>query len=123
MASHFHRTYPENCTVYHRACSVMGLAIGEALTVELHRPKPHPQFIINVPTKEHWRDPSKLEWIDQAMTALISEVLRLGITTIGIPALGCGKGGLRWLDVWPRMEAALRDLSVEADCYEPELWC
>jgi O-acetyl-ADP-ribose deacetylase (regulator of RNase III) len=67
----------------------------------------NPRYIINFPTKRHWRDKSRLEDIASGVPALVSEIERLGIRSIALPALGCGLGGLAWADVPPLIARAL----------------
>jgi O-acetyl-ADP-ribose deacetylase (regulator of RNase III) len=62
--------------------------------------------IIAVATKDHWRDPSRIEWIESGIESITEVVLNRGFTSIAIPALGCGLGGLDWNDVRPLIEAA-----------------
>jgi hypothetical protein len=79
-----------------------------------------PRWIINFPTKQHWRNPTKREWVESGLTALRREILERGIGSVAIPPLGCGNGGLEWSAVRPLIEAALGDLpSVEVVVYEP----
>ena len=66
-----------------------------------------PRFIVNFPTKRHWRQPSRLEDIDLGLKALGEEIGRRGMRSIAVPALGCGLGELRWAEVFPLMSAAL----------------
>jgi O-acetyl-ADP-ribose deacetylase (regulator of RNase III) len=65
-----------------------------------------PRWIINFPTKRHWRAASRIDDIDAGLQDLVATVNRLGIRSIAIPPLGCGNGGLNWGDVRPRIEAA-----------------
>lgn len=65
-----------------------------------------PRFIINFPTKAHWRQPSKLEYIAAGLADLVRTKGRLGISSLALPAIGCGLGGLSWTDVKPLIEAA-----------------
>ncbi len=58
-----------------------------------------PRFIINFPTKRHWRAPSKLADIEAGLAHLADVIRARGITSIAIPPLGCGNGGLAWKDV------------------------
>jgi O-acetyl-ADP-ribose deacetylase (regulator of RNase III) len=60
-----------------------------------------PRFLINFPTKRHWRHPSKLEYIQNGLQDLIEQVKRLDIASIAVPPLGCGHGGLDWSVVRP----------------------
>ena len=80
----------------------------------------NPRFIINFPTKRHWRDKSRLEDIMDGMQALVEEVRERQISSIAIPPLGCGLGGLEWNDVLPIIESAFAELpGVVALIYQP----
>ena len=70
-----------------------------------------PRFIINFPTKKHWRQPSKLEYIRDGLDDLVRQIRALEIRSIAVPPLGCGHGGLSWDDVRPLIESALAPLS------------
>ena len=70
----------------------------------------NPRFLINFPTKQDWRNKSRLEDIRSGMTALVDEVRARSIRSIAIPPLGCGNGGLQWEQVRPVIEEALRQL-------------
>jgi O-acetyl-ADP-ribose deacetylase (regulator of RNase III) len=65
-----------------------------------------PSYIINFPTKTHWRGKSTLDYIRAGLKDLIGQVERLGIRAIAIPPLGCGNGGLEWGEVRPLIEDA-----------------
>ena len=69
-----------------------------------------PRYVINFPTKRHWRAKSNPSDIDAGLLALVEEVSRRGIRSLAVPPLGCGNGGLRWQDVRPRIEAAFAAL-------------
>ncbi|MFT3728747.1 MAG: macro domain-containing protein [Terricaulis sp.] len=71
------------------------------------------QWVLNFPTKKHWRHPSKLEWIEAGLAKFASEYQRRGITEISFPRLGCGNGGLSWDDVRPLMERYLSPLPIK----------
>jgi O-acetyl-ADP-ribose deacetylase (regulator of RNase III) len=58
-----------------------------------------PRYVINFPTKRHWRDRSRMEDVDAGLRALVAVVRERGIRSIAMPALGCGLGGLRWGEV------------------------
>jgi O-acetyl-ADP-ribose deacetylase (regulator of RNase III) len=80
----------------------------------------NPKYIINFPTKRHWRGKSRMEDIESGLTALAGEIRQRHIRSIAIPPLGAGLGGLNWRDVRPRIEAALRGLEdVEIVIFEP----
>ena len=76
-----------------------------------------PRFIINFPTKDHWR--SRLGDIDAGLADLRAVIVDLAVESVALPPLGCGLGGLRWSDVRPRTEAALSDLPVRTLVFEP----
>jgi O-acetyl-ADP-ribose deacetylase (regulator of RNase III) len=79
-----------------------------------------PRFIINFPTKRHWRGKSRMEDIEAGLEALAREVRDRGITSVAVPPLGCGLGGLDWEDVRPRIEHHLGDLpGVQVLLFEP----
>jgi hypothetical protein len=79
-----------------------------------------PKWIINFPTKEHWRAPSKIEWIEKGLEDLKRVIIEKKIHSIAIPPLGSGNGQLDWEEVRPRIEDALKSLSgVEVIVYEP----
>ena len=61
-------------------------------------------WILNFPTKVHWRRPSKLEWIEAGLAKFVAAYEAQGIREISFPRLGCGNGGLDWADVKPLME-------------------
>jgi O-acetyl-ADP-ribose deacetylase (regulator of RNase III) len=70
-------------------------------------------LILNFPTKQHWRNPSKLEWIEAGLEEFVRRYQELGIIEISFPQLGCGNGGLRWDDVRPLMEKHLGSLPIQ----------
>lgn len=79
-----------------------------------------PKWIINFPTKQHWRQPSQLGWIDDGLQDLKRVIAQRGIRSVALPPLGSGNGGLQWSTVRPRIEAALSDLpETNLIIYEP----
>jgi len=105
IALQFKQAFPESFVAYERACRAGEVQPGrmQVFTTEL---MVNPKYIINFPTKRHWRDDSRLEDIEVGLTALIEEIQRLGIRSVAVPPLGCGNGRLRWADVRPRIEEA-----------------
>jgi O-acetyl-ADP-ribose deacetylase (regulator of RNase III) len=69
-------------------------------------------WVLNFPTKIHWRNPSRLEWIEAGLEKFVAEYAKRGIKEISFPRLGCGNGGLDWHDVKPVMEHYLSDLDI-----------
>ncbi len=68
------------------------------------------QTVLNFPSKNHWRGDSKMEWIDQGLRWIRENYERLGISTLAIPPVGCGNGGLYWSDVKLLVEKYFSDL-------------
>lgn len=75
--------------------------------------------ILNFPTKQHWRSPSKMEYIQDGLDWFVQNYKELGITSIAFPPLGCGNGGLDWEIVGPVMYRKLKDLSIDIEIYAP----
>jgi len=105
IALQFKEAFPANYTEYKKACDKGLVMPGSMFTVKVGD-LINPRYIINFPTKKHWKGNSNIEDIDSGLMALREEVKRLGITSIAIPPLGCGYGGLNWDDVRPRINNA-----------------
>jgi O-acetyl-ADP-ribose deacetylase (regulator of RNase III) len=119
IALQFWRAFPDNSAAYVAACKRGDVKPGRMFVFDTGH-LTHPRYIINFPTKRHWRGKSRLADIETGLNALVNEVQRLGIRSIAVPPLGCGLGGLDWLDVRPRIEDALGVLSdVQVIVYEP----
>ncbi|MGE3320194.1 MAG: macro domain-containing protein [Candidatus Berkiella sp.] len=109
VALQFKKAYPDNFTVYKKACDDKTLTTGKVLVVPTFS-MTNPQYIINFPTKQHWKGDSKIEYIEQGLKSLVTEVKRLNIQSIALPPLGCGLGGLNWSEVLPKMKDAFNQL-------------
>jgi O-acetyl-ADP-ribose deacetylase (regulator of RNase III) len=119
IAAQFKRAYPDNFRIYEAACKRGEVQPGRMLVHELSGAS-HPRFIINFPTKRHWRASSRIGDIKAGLTALIGEVRERGIRSIAVPPLGCGHGGLSWAEVRPLIENAFAQVpDVRALLYEP----
>src|SRR4051812_1387191 len=119
IALQFKNAFPENFKAYAAACSRDDVQPGRMFVFETGT-MTNPKYIINFPTKRHWRGKSRMEDIESGLRALVAEIRRRGIQSIAIPPLGSGLGGLRWPDVRARIEAALTDLEgVDVVVYEP----
>jgi O-acetyl-ADP-ribose deacetylase (regulator of RNase III) len=117
LALQFKKAFPDNFAAYERACKAGEVAPGRMHVVQRLA---SPRFIINFPTKKHWRHPSKLEYIRDGLRDLVAQVRALGIASIAIPPLGCGNGGLAWSDVRPLIVQAFEALpEVRVVVFEP----
>jgi O-acetyl-ADP-ribose deacetylase (regulator of RNase III) len=119
IAAQFKRSFPANFAEYERACKREILKPGMMLVHETGT-LTNPRFVINFPTKRHWRGKSRMEDIDSGLVALVREVRERRIQSIAVPPLGCGLGGLQWSEVRPRIEAAFANVpDVRVVLFEP----
>jgi len=119
IALQFKRAYPTNFDDYKAACDLGEVQVGRMHVHELSQVS-GPRFIINFPTKRHWRSPSKLEDITSGLIALRDEIIKRGMRSIAVPPLGCGNGGLNWCDVSPLIKQTLGTIpGVEVRIWEP----
>ncbi|MGI9345176.1 MAG: type II toxin-antitoxin system antitoxin DNA ADP-ribosyl glycohydrolase DarG, partial [Gammaproteobacteria bacterium] len=120
IALEFKHRFPENFKFYAQACKNDEVQPGSLLVYETGSLYP-PQYIINFPSKSHWRAKSRMADIEAGLQALAYEINNRGIRSIAIPPLGCGLGGLDWSDVRPRIEHALKDIAddVQISVFEP----
>jgi O-acetyl-ADP-ribose deacetylase (regulator of RNase III) len=95
LARQFRLKYPEMFREYAKACMNNTLRPG-IMYVFITSTKQTPNFIINFPTKLHWKDPSDVSYITKGLIALREEIVSREIHSIAIPKLGCGYGGLDW---------------------------
>ena len=118
IALMFKERFPISSQMYMDASKANQVSVGKVLVTpsgELF-----PKWIIHFPTKKHWRNPSKISWIDKGLDDLRQVIQSLGISSIAIPPLGCGNGGLDWDLVRTSIESALGDLEdVDVMVYEP----
>lgn len=119
IALQFRKTFPENYEAYRKVCARGDLRPGVLFVFDVNRLH-GPRYIINFPTKRHWRGRSRIEDIRLGLNALVEEVRRRGISSIAIPPLGCGLGGLDWQRVRPLIEESFASLpGVHVLVYEP----
>lgn len=119
IALQFKRAYPANFEAYAAACKRGEVVPGRLFVFEMGRLVP-PRYIVNFPTKRHWRGKSRIEDVEAGLDALVEVIRKRNIRSIAIPPLGSGLGGLSWPDVRSRIEAALARLpSVSVVVYEP----
>ena len=119
IALMFKEAFPANYKAYEQACKRKEVRVGKVFATE-RQDLLGPKWIINFPTKEHWRNPSKIEWIKQGLDDLKLFVQTNKVRSVAIPPLGSGNGGLEWSKVKPLIEAALGSLKdVTVTVYEP----
>ena len=119
IALEFKQRYSDMFKEYANLCRHGLIHVGKTWTWE-NVGHTTPQYIINFPTKDDWKFPSKLEWISTGLDDLKYRVIMLEIESIAIPALGCSNGKLSWEDVRPLIMEKLNDLEIPIILYEPQ---
>lgn len=119
LALSFKEAYPYNYKQYVKACRAHEVAPGRPFVVDLGM-FAHPRWIVNFPTKRHWRDLSKMEDIEAGLRALKEIFSELEIKSAAMPALGCGLGGLDWAEVRAAIKEQLADADAEILLYSPK---
>lgn len=119
IALMFKERFTRNFALYAMACRAKQVRIGEMFVTETGE-FGGPRWVINFPTKEHWKAPSRLEWIEAGLVDLKRVLREKQIKSIAIPPLGAGNGGLDWPSVRARIDGALRDMrDVDITVFEP----
>tara|TARA_R100000988_G_scaffold84275_2_gene47256 strand:+ start:87 stop:1151 length:1065 start_codon:yes stop_codon:yes gene_type:complete len=119
IALQFKKAFPDNFSAYESACRQQQVQPGRMFVYETGQ-LTAPRYIINFPTKRHWRGASRMDDIDTGLQALVETLRKYKIQSVAVPPLGSGLGGLDWDEVKPRIEAALQPLSdVRVVVYEP----
>lgn len=120
LALQFKKSFPDNFEAYERACENKEIKPGKMFIFNTDK-KIGPRYIINFPTKRHWRGDSRIEDIESGLNALAQEVKDRNISSIAMPPLGCGLGGLDWNTVKALIEKTFIDLSdVRVVIFEPK---
>ena len=119
VALQFKNAFPDNFKAYEAACASEEVQPGRMFVFETGS-FTNPKYIINFPTKRHWRGKSRIEDIESGLSALVNAIRDLGIQSIAIPPLGSGLGGLNWDEVRPRIVKALDSLNnLDTIVFEP----
>lgn len=119
IALMFKEAFPQNFHAYEDAVKREEVRVGHMFVTE-NRSFDGPRWVINFPTKKHWRHPSKLEWIIEGLGDLRRVITEKHIRSVALPPLGCGNGGLDWREVRPEIEKALGELrDVDIWVFEP----
>jgi O-acetyl-ADP-ribose deacetylase (regulator of RNase III) len=120
IALMFKEAFPENFRAYSVACKKHEIEVGHIFATERKDLVGGPKWIINFPTKKHWRNPSKIDWIKDGLQDLVRFIREHKIKSIALPPLGSGNGGLDWKEVRPIIESTLGSLQdVDVLVFEP----
>ncbi|MFT9447445.1 macro domain-containing protein [Gluconobacter japonicus] len=123
VALEFKNRWPANFRAYKSLCDMKGLQPGKMFVFDTNElfTSEGPRYLINFPTKAHWRSQSKMEYIEDGLDALVAAIQEYAITSIAIPPLGCGNGGLDWAEVQPLIESKLSVLNgVDIVLFAPQ---
>lgn len=115
VAQEFKKRFPGMYEDYEVRCARNGVRIGEPY---LYRDLTD-RWILNFPTKRHWRSPSRIADIEQGLDYLAHHATAWGITSLAMPPLGCGNGGLDWSEVGPLILRKLAHLPIDVELYAP----
>lgn len=115
LALQFKRAFPDNYNTYRNAHSERQLRAGKILAVPIQDGR----WIVNFPTKRHWRQPSRLEDVSAGLDDLKRFLTEMPVNSVAVPPLGCGNGGLPWPEVRRLITEKLGSLDVSIRLYEP----
>lgn len=118
IALMFKERFADNFRRYAAACKAKEVRTGKMFVTEVNE-LDGPRWIVNFPTKQHWRGDSKIEWITEGLRDLRRFLIENKIKSIAIPPLGAGNGGLDWAEVRPQIEEVLAGLDAEILVFEP----
>lgn len=115
IALQFKERYPEMFADYQKRCARKEVKLGRPYVyrVDEHR------LIINFPTKDHWKNKSDLKSIEEGLKYLSEHILEWRVTSLAVPPLGCGNGGLNWEDVHPLIVRYLEPLNIPIEIHVP----
>ena len=114
IALKFKEKYPNNYIAYKTACDNKEVKIGKMFIY-----KENNKIIINFPTKQHWYNDSRIEYIEEGLKDLVKVLYSLNIESIVMPAIGCGNGGLSWELVKKTIKEYLLDVDMNIIVYNP----
>ncbi len=120
LALAFKQRFPAIEAPYKAACRQGNVAPGRVQVLDVTPAGDSPvRYVVNFPTKRHWRDRSRLDDIEAGLDSLEAAVNAIGIASIAIPALGCGLGGLAWRDVEPLLLHAADRMNPRVIIFAP----
>lgn len=123
IALQFKELYPDMFECYKQACKKGEVVVGRMFVYPITQliPTNNVKYIFNFPTKDHWRDPSEMEYISKGLIHLAYCLGKYDIKSIAIPALGCNNGGLKWSKVRTEIVNSLCRLNeVDIRLYIPK---
>jgi O-acetyl-ADP-ribose deacetylase (regulator of RNase III)/uncharacterized protein YwgA len=115
VAMKFKERFPEMFDDYVRRCERKEVKLGEPYVYEDRSGVK----VLNFPTKDHWRSPSRLHDIERGLDYLVQHYKAWNITSMSMPPLGCGNGGLEWSEVGPLIYRKLHQLPIDVELYAP----
>ncbi|MFA7605049.1 MAG: macro domain-containing protein [Rhodocyclaceae bacterium] len=118
IALMFKERFAENFRLYAAACKAKKVQTGQMFVTEVAE-LDGPRWIVNFPTKQHWRAPSRMEWVVEGLQDLRRFLVQQNVHSIAIPPLGAGNGGLEWVEVCEQIKQALGDLDIDILVFEP----
>ena len=118
IALMFKERFDENFRRYVAACKAKEVQTGKMFVTQVDELE-GPRWIVNFPTKQHWRAPSRMEWVVEGLQDLRHFLVEQQVKSIAIPPLGAGNGGLEWVAVRDQIERALGDLDIDILVFEP----
>ena len=119
IALMFKERFTDNFARYAAACKAKEVRTGKMFVTELHELS-GPRWIVNFPTKQHWKAPSQMAWVIEGLRDLRRFLLEKQVKSIALPPLGAGNGGLEWDAVREQIERELADLEgVDIPVFEP----
>jgi len=113
LALSFKRLFPDMFKKYQLLCESGKLIVGRLWLYQTTH-----KWVLNFPTKKHWRYPSRIEYVEAGLRSFVDNYERARIFSIAFPKLGCGNGELNWSDVKPLMERYLKKLPIDVYVYE-----
>lgn len=122
LSLHFKELAPKNYDTYRDLCQMRMLRPGTCAVVGTGELGPNVKYVINLPTKDHWKDPSKIEYIRSGVADLVSAMKNFSIKSVAVPPLGCGCGMLDWNQVKSVIIEGLEYLGHDGlvfEIYEP----
>ena len=115
LALAFQRRFPDLLNDYRHACQTGLLTVSQPW---LWKPEQGP-WVLCLATKDDWRYPSRLDWLDAGLRYTVNHLADNGITSLAVPALGCGEGGLNWRDVAHLLYHYFDPVDTEVVLYRP----